>query len=62
MTRFINKCIYIIVEKEKEFYDLSKVDVSSDGSDAVDHDKEKSPSGQLIADEGLVVRGYNLVE
>ena len=62
MTRFINKCIYIIVEKEKEFYNLENVDDSSDGPDAVDHDEDKAQSENLIVDDGLVVRGYNLVE
>ena len=62
MTRIMNKCIYIIIEKEKELYDLSKADISSDRSDAVDHDNKKSPTERLTADAGLVVRGYNLVE
>ena len=48
MARFINKYIYIIVEKEEELYDLSKVDVSSDGSDVVDHNKEKRVSCKRI--------------
>ena len=54
--------MYTIVEKEKELYDLSKVDVSSAGSDVVDHEERKSPNEKLIADDGLVLGGYKLVE
>ena len=50
------------MRRKKELYNLTNVDDSSDGSDAVDHDEDKAQSENLIVDDGLVVRGYNLVE
>ena len=60
MNKFINKCIYIIVEKEKDFYDLSQADIPPKEDDNGAPKEENPPDDILCLEDGFVIQGYNL--